>query len=364
VAPERVLTVPELNRALLARQLLLRRERLSVPRAIERVGALQAQWPPAPYLALWSRLEGFTLEQLVRAVGRRQVVKATLMRTTLHHVSARDYLAYAGVFLAQRVAWAERQLAGHAGDVDLARLAKDLARHATDRPRTRPELLELLGQPKLVVDDRRPWLVWYLLSSKAGLVHGPPSSTWRQHTAGGTFVPARAWLGADGAGGEEAIAHLVGRYLAAFGPATRADVAQWTGLSIGSLQPALARPSLRRFRDELGRELLDLPRRPLPPAGTKAPPRFLPMWDSVLLAHSDRTRILPDAYRKAVIRGGDIQRTFLVDGFVAGTWRLEDERVELEPFEPLARGARRALEGEATALARFHARARPGSTAE
>jgi hypothetical protein len=140
-----------------------------------------------------------------------------------------------------------------------------------------------------------------------------------------------------------------------FGPATRADAAQWTGLPVAALEPAFATLPLRRFRDERGRDLLDLPRAPVPSGTTDAPPRFLPMWDSMLLAHEDRSRILPDAYRKVVIRpNGDVRPTFLVDGFVAGTWKHQGDEVTLEPFEPLRRGVRRELEAEAQAVARFH----------
>jgi hypothetical protein len=353
-----VLTLRELNRTLLARQLLLRRAKLTVPTAIERVGALQAQWPPSPYVALWSRLEGFRPGDLVRAIERRRVVKATLMRTTLHHVSARDYLAYAGLIHRARSAGIARELAKHPVDreADLDALARDLVRHASEHPRSRSELLGLLGQPKLELAERRPWLVWYLLASRAGLVHAPGSSIWRRNTAGVTFVPATTLLGAAGADGEEAVAHLVRRYLAAFGPATRADAAQWTGIPVAALAPGFERLALRRFRDEAGRELLDLPRAPLAAAETEAPPRFLPMWDSSLLAHADRTRILPEEYRKTVIkRNGDVLQTFLVDGFVAGTWKFEDGGVALEPFEPVRRDVRRALEAEGKALAAFHA---------
>lgn len=357
MARERVLTVRELNRALLARQLLLRRERLSVPRAIERVGALQAQWPPSPYLALWSRLDGFTRAHLARAVDRRQVVKATLMRATLHHVTARDYLAYAGALSQRHIASLEQQLASDPGSVDLDALVRGVVRHASERPRSRPELLELTGQPKLGL-ERGSWLVWHVLSAKAGLVHAPSSSVWRKNTAGGAFVPAKMWLGASAAGGDDAVAHLVRRYLGAFGPASRADAAQWTGLPVAELERGLERLQLRRFRDERGRVLFDLPRLPLPAAGIEAPPRLLPMWDSPLLAHDDRTRILPEAYRKTVIRrNGDVQQTFLVDGFVAGTWRIEEGRVQLDPFEPLPLKVRRELEAEGKALAQFHASA-------
>ena len=355
---ERVLSVRELNRALLARQLLLRRSRLGVPRAIERVGGLQAQWPPSPYIALWSRLEGFRPEQLQRALEGRRVVKATLMRTTLHHVSARDYLAYGGELFTQRIAALKRQLARDPDGADLDAVARRVVELTTEEPRSRPELLELLGRPRLDVTERRPWLVWHTLAAKAGLVHVPASSRWRQNTAGVSFVPARVWLGAEGARGEAAVAHLVARYLAAFGPATRADAAQWTGLPIGALAPAFEGLALRRFRDENGRDLFDVARAQLPDAATAAPPRFLPMWDSTLLAHDDRSRILPEEHRKVVIaRNGDVQRTFLVDGFVAGLWRVADGQLELEPFEPLSRTARRALEDEGAGLLRLHAAA-------
>lgn len=201
---ERVLTVRELNRALLARQLLLRRARIGVPHAIERVGALQAQWPRSPYIALWTRLEGFTHDRFVRPVERRQVVR--------------------------------RPSCGR--------------RSTTSRRAT--------------------------IARTQGYFSDTGSSRWSR-------------------------------------------------------------------------------------AETEAPPRFLPMWDSVLLAHSDRSRILPEAYRKAVIcRNGDVQRTFLVDGFVAGTWNIAGGRVALEPFEALSRDTRRRLEQEGEALARFHAGARSG----
>jgi hypothetical protein len=290
----------------------------------------------------------------MRAVERRLVVKATLMRETLHHVSSADYLAYSGLFTHARAARIERQLAATPGDADLDRLTEELVAHASETPRSRPELLALLGLPKLTIDDRRPWRVWYALTARAGLVHGPSGSVWRKTTGGSRFVPARVWLGADGGTGSAAAARVVRRYLAAFGPASRGDAAQWTGLPARQLDGALASMPLRRFRDERGRELLDLPRAPLPPSGTEAPPRFLPFWDSSLLAHDDRTRILPDDYRKLVIEGGFIRPTFLVDGFVAGTWRVDGPQVELEPFERLTRAARRALEAEGRRLAEFH----------
>ncbi len=322
--------------------------------AVERAAGLQAQWPPSPYIGLWSRLDGFLSDDLVRAVARRRVVKATLMRTTLHLVSAADYLAYAGIYRERRIAELQHQLAALGEEANFAEEGKRLAAYAAERPRTRPELLTLLDRPKLRIEDRRPWLVWYGLAAHAGLVNGPSSSTWRSHTAGGTFVPARTWLGSDPASGAAAVTHLVRRYLAGFGPASRPDIAQWTGLPLGVLDAGLERLELRRFRDELGRALLDLPRAPLPPGDTPAPPRFLPRWDSLLLAYDIRSRAFANEYRTSIIaRNGDVSQTFLVDGFVAGRWSLEGDRVRLEPFAPLPRSARRELADEAARLEAF-----------
>jgi hypothetical protein len=349
----RTLTLRELNRATLARQLLLRRHRLSVTSALERTAGLQAQWPPSPYLGLWSRIEDFRPDSLVRAVARRRVVKATLMRTTLHLVSSSDYLAYAGLYRESRIRELERQLAALGEETDFTADGERLAALAAEQPRTRPQLLGLLGRPKLWIEDRRPWLVWYGISAHAGLVNGPESSVWRSHTSGGTFVPARTWIGSDGASGDAATAHLVRRYLAAFGPASRADVAQWTGFARSVVDRGLAQLELRRFRDEHGRELVDLRRAPLPPAETPAPARLLPRFDNLVLSHDDRRRVLSDEHRAAIIRGGEVSATFLVDGFVAGTWSVAAGRVRLRPFDPLPRGMRREVEHEAKRLEGF-----------
>ena len=166
-------------------------------------------------------------------------------------------------------------------------------------------------------------------------------------------MPARTWLGTDGTSGETAVAHLVRRYLAAFGPATRPDIAQWTGLPLAVVDTGLERLVVRRFWDELERELFDLPRAPLPPVETPAPARLLPRFDNLVLSHEDRRRVLSDEHRAAVIEGGEVRATFLVDGVVAGIWSIQDGRVRLEPFAPLRPIARRELEDEAARLAAF-----------
>jgi hypothetical protein len=351
--PMRTLTLRELNRATLARQLLLRRHRLTVTRTVERVAGIQAQWPPSPYIGLWSRLDGFRADDLPRAIARRHVVKATLMRSTLHLVSARDYLAYAGIFRERRVGELQRQLSALGEEADLEAEGERLAALAAERPRSRPELLGALGRPKLEIEDRRPWFVWFALSARAGLIHGPSAAEWRSHTAGGTFAPAQTWLGADGATGDAAAEHLVRRYLAAFGPASGADISQWTGLPLSLLRAGLERLEVRRFRDDLGRELYDLPRAPLPSGDAPAPTRLLPRFDNLVLSHDDRRRVISDEHRAAVIQGGEVLPTFLVDGFVAGTWSLDRGRVTLEPFARMPRATRRELEDEAAMLEAF-----------
>src|SRR5262245_54810093 len=349
----RTLTLRELNRATLARQLLLRRHRLSVTLGIERVGGLQAQWPPSPYIGLWTRLDGFRAESLVRAVAERQVVKATLMRTTLHLVTARDYLAYAGIYRASRIRELERQVAALGERADFEEEGERLAAYAAERPRSRPELLALLGRPKLTIEERAPGRVWYGLSAHAGLLNGPASPAWRWHTSSTTFVPARTWLGADGESGDAAAAHLVRSYLAAFGPASRADIAKWSGLARAHVDDGVARLQVRTFVDEHGRELYDLPRAPLPAGDTPAPARLLPRFDNLVLSHDDRRRVVSDEHRALVIEGGEVRPTFLVDGFVAGIWSLGAGRVRLEPFVSLSRSVRRELADEASRLEAF-----------
>jgi hypothetical protein len=350
---ERILTLRELNRATLARQLLLRRYRLPLMRAVERIAGLQAQWPPSPYIGLWSRLEGFEREALVRALPRRRVVKSTLMRGTLHIVSAEDYLQFAAALKQPRL----EELGKRFPSADLRAAAERALAHARGTPRTREELVGLAEADEEVYE----WTVWHAIKAHGDLLHVPPSGHWR-HFREGPYLPASDWLGRSPADHDAGLRHLVRRYLAAFGPATRADVASWSGLPLARLEGALTalEPELRAFRDEKGRLLLDLRIAPRPRAATPAPARLLPKWDSVLLAHSppERERVLPERYRKTVIRtNGDVLPTFLVDGFVAGLWQLERARrratLVLEPFEPLSAGARRELEDEADRLVRF-----------
>ncbi|MBA3365275.1 MAG: winged helix DNA-binding domain-containing protein [Actinobacteria bacterium] len=352
-----------MNRALLARQLLLERRKLPAREAIERIGALQAQWPSSPYVALWSRLRDFDQGQLVRALERREVVKATLMRATLHIVSSADYLGFGGLMHdAHKAALRARLASVGISASHVEETAQIVGAAAAQRPQSRPELLRLVGEGPLRSDDARPWTIWHALQATAGLVHAPASAHWRATPGRTSFVAARAWFGQQPARDEGAARRLVCRYLTAFGPASQADLTSWSGLPVALLRPALEglQPELRMFHDETGRRLFDLARRPLPPADTPSPVRFLPQWDSALLAYAppERARILPEHLRKTVIRpNGDVLPSFLVDGFVAGLWRVEQTSskaaIVLEPFEPLSSDTRRELEDEGARLVRF-----------
>jgi hypothetical protein len=338
----RVLSLRELNRATLARQLLLERSSVSVPRAVERVAFLQAQWPPAPYVGLWSRLERFERRTLERLLLRRAVVKATLMRSTLHLVTARDYPVFATALGGLR-AWGDEVSA------DAEAVAAGLRELCLERPITFREAIEHIEREH-GHRDLHARRVWYVARRRAHLHHAPETALWTARPQGLYVAIAEPDIHDDDA--VAARAELARRYLAAFGPASRADLADWSGLRVSDFADALdVLEPLRHFRSEEERELLDLPRAPLPPPETPAPVRFLPKWDSVLLGHADRRRVLPEEYRRVVIgKNGDVAQTFLVDGVVAGTWAVERGRLRLTPFAPLPPAARRAVEDEGARL--------------
>jgi Winged helix DNA-binding domain len=341
----RTLAQRDLNRALLARQLLLERGRTPLPRALERVGGLQAQYAPSMYIGLWSRLEGFARDDLTRALERRSVVQATLMRATIHLVSARDYWPFSIAIGRPRREWWLRVHPGGPSAREMASGAKRLRRLLAGGTLHRSEVEKLLGKP--VAHGVGMWLE---------LVRVPPSGTWERRRAD-LYAAAADWLGPSEVTERDALEHLVRRYLGGFGPATRSDIADWAGLPLREITPVLERLRLRSFRSESGDELLDLPRAPLPDPDTPAPVRFLPAWDATLLVHARRTGILPEKYRPLVFNTKTPQsvNTFLVDGAVAGNWKYEQGRVELEPFERLDSATLRRLREEGERLAALHA---------
>jgi hypothetical protein len=336
----RVLTLRELNRTLLLRQLLLRRERLSATRAIERVAALQAQWVPSPYVALWSRLEGFERDRLTRALTRGHVLKASLMRGTLHLVSSRDFPLYDAALRRDPAPWTTGR---PKPPPDLVRATASFAR----KPRSGAELRAFIVDRRGTGTDEENHRDLNWLRHLIPLVPQPESGAWG-------FVRGVRLSTYDGPrpGRDEALEHLVRRYFAAFGPATRADLAAWSGQVLKTLDTALERMRLRRFLDGEGRELLDLPRAPLAEADAKAPVRLLSRWDELLIGHAQRRRVIPEEHepRRLTLSGDP---TLLVDGFVAGTWKVERGRVVVEPFDPLPRTVRREVEDESRRLAAF-----------
>ena len=304
------------------------------------------QYAPSGYVGLWTRLEGFSRDDLTKALERRSAVQATLMRTTIHTVSARDYPFFS---VAVRDARREWWLRARKGKVDVRRLkasARKIEALLADGPRGRNELFEHVGSDSVA---------WNGVGLFVDLVRAPPSGTW-EHRRADIFALADEWLGASSVTHEEGVDHLVRRYLSAFGPARAHDVADWAGLPLPTVTEALGRAKFRRFRDESGRELVDVPRAPLPDPETPAPVRFLPVWDATLLVHARRTGILPEAYRPRVFstKTPHSVGTFLVDGAVAGTWRPERDRIVTKPFKRLSRDAKRELDEETERLAEFH----------
>ena len=337
---ERVLSQRELGRATLARQLLLERKRLSTTAVIERLVGMQAQWPSAPYVGIWARAASFRRGTLERELAKGSVLKANLMRQTLHLVTRRDY----GLL---RAAFSE---SGHPdqwpNSIKVAPSVRALAERA---PVTMAEGLELLEREHGLtgITARRSWHGGRL---RAHVLHHHETALWGARPEG-RFVAIEEPEPVEPV---EARAEMLARYLAAFGPASRKDMDAWSMMRQPAIKAALARLELRRFRDERGLELLDVERAPLPDPDTPAPVRFLPKWDNVLLAVADRTRVLPEEYRRTVIgSNGDVAQTFLVDGLVAGIWRVESGRVVLEPFGALSRSVGRELDVEAERLEAF-----------
>jgi DNA glycosylase AlkZ-like len=343
VAVTRTLTERELNRALLARQMLLERVSAPLPRVLERMGGLQAQYAPSMYIGLWSRVEGLERDAVTRGLERRSIVQASMMRATIHLVSKRDYWHFVvGIRGGLREWW----LRTHGRDIPRREIAandRKVRRALRGKTLSRAELEEVLG--------RR----WAGAGVFVDLVRVPPSGTWERRRAD-LFALAEEWVGPEDASQDEGIERLVRRYLQGFGPARPAEIADWASLDVSTTKRALEQLDLRRFQDEQGKELVDLPRLALPAADTPAPARLLPVWDATLLVHARRTQILPEQYRARVfnVKTPNSVNTFLVDGQVAGTWRYEKERVKLEPFGRLTKADRAELDEEAERLAAFH----------
>lgn len=354
MAPAGVLDRRALNRALLARQLLLHRAETSAAAAIERLVGMQAQTPNSPYVALWSRLEGFRPEELSRLIEARQAVRIALMRSTIHLVTARDCLALRPVLqpALARSLYTGSPYGRHIVGMDIEALLRAGRRLLEEQPRTFAELGALLQEQW---PERDAAALANACRNLLPLVQAPPRGVWGKGGAA-RHTTAESWLGRPLAADASPDA-LVLRYLAAFGPAGVRDAQIWSGLTGLGEAFARLRPRLRVIRDEGGRELFDLPDAPRPDLDTPAPPRFLPDYDNVLLAHVDRGRIIADEHRARIFTGNAIRPTVLVDGFVAGTWAIERQRtaatLRVTPFAPLAADDRATLEEEGSRLLGF-----------
>jgi hypothetical protein len=338
------LSTRQLNRALLARQLLLAREPIGLVEALEQVGGLQAQYAPSAYVGLWTRVAGFRRKQLTEALESRRVVQATLLRATIHVVSARELWRYVAGIRRARRAWSLRLRPG-TDDATMVAAVDRLRVDLRDGPRT---VKELAGLADGFLGHVGVWL---------DLVRVPPSGTWERRRAD-RLALAEDWLGPCDATEDEGLVHLVRAYLRAFGPAPWPDIAAWAGVPAGDLRRGAAAGGLDlvRYRDEAGRELVDLPGAPLPDPDSPAPVRLLPHWDAALLVHARRTGLLPEVHRPRVFssRNPFSVGTVLVDGRVVAGWSVREGRVVVDPYESLT-GARDEVEAEREALEAFHA---------
>jgi hypothetical protein len=307
---------------------------------------MQAQYAPSMYIGLWSRLRAFRRQALAEALGGRTVVQATLMRMTIHLVSREDFWPFALATRDVRRAMWLRSRPDPISATAMAGAARTVRRALGGGGQLkRSELEALVGKPRALGAG-----LW------VDLVRAPPSGTWERRRAD-LFALAEDWIGPPEIDAGDAAVHLVRRYLGGFGPASRKDVASFTGYALTALDEVLARMELRRFASEDGEELLDVPDGPLPAPDTPARPVFLGTWDATLLTHARRTGVLPEEHRPRIFntKAPHSFPTFLVDGAVAGTWRFEDGEIALSPFGPLAAADEEALRGEAARLAAFHA---------
>lgn len=346
-----VLSRRELNRALLARQHLLRRADLDSAGALEHLVGMQAQSPQAPYVGLWTRLADFRPERLSELIANRQAVRAVLMRATIHLVTADDCLALWPLLVPvlERSVYPNITYGRHRlGGLDVPAVLAAGRELVKEQPRSAAELRDLLATRW---PERDPAALAYAVRQLLPVVHVPPRGLWRA-SGQPRFTTVEAWLGRS-VDSDPAIDRMVCRYLAAFGPASVADVQTWSGLT--RLREVVERLPLITFRDDQGVTLYDLAEAPRPDPDTPAPPRFLPEYDNLLVSHADRIRVMPDGYLQRVFTHG----SFLLDGFVRGRWKLTRRRkaasLRVKAFERLSPTGLAALEQEAAELLRFAA---------
>jgi len=350
---DRILTLRELNRATLARQILLKREAISVPQAIERLVGLQAQLASAPYVGLWTRIEDFGRDDLANLIENRSIIKATLMRSTLHLFTTADYLLLRATLQPVLTQAFEAVLRDRAKGLDVDQMVAIAREFISQAPRSFAEITDLFTEK---FPDADPGAMRYGVRTHLPLVQVPTQTEW-SYPGNPKFTLAETWIGKT-LPTEDNLKTLIFRYLAAFGPASVTDIQTWSGLP--KLKDTLEKlkPELVVYRDEQKRELFDLPDMPLPDADTPAPEHFLPEYDNILLSHSKRTRVVADEYRsKVYLPGLRVAATILVDGFVRGAWKVEKTKgtatLTIQSFDSLTSQNRAALIEEGEKLVRF-----------
>lgn len=349
---ERVLTLRELNRTLLARQMLIERANIAVMEAVERLVGLQAQIPNPPYIGLWTRLQGFRRDDLTDLMMARQIVRAAMMRSTLHLITADDHQRFRGMLQPALSRALNAFFGQRAKGLDIDALVEAARPFLEAEPRSTGNLKNRLLE---VAPDRDPDAMAYAVRNFLPLVQVPPGGTWGTGS-GVDYVTAESWFGPLKP--HENLRPLLHRYLAAFGPASVMDFQTWTGMVKLKDELEPLKSEMVIYRDENGIELLDLPNMPLSSPDFPAPVRFIPEYDNILIAHADRRRIIADEDRnKVFLSAGRVIGTILLDGFVGGTWRFKREKksavLTISPFAPLAVEDENAVRGEAEILIRF-----------
>lgn len=347
------LSTKALNRALLARQILLSRQEASASSVVSHLVGLQAQQPQPPFVGLWTRVAGFERAALLQLLHDRKIIRSTLMRGTLHLMTADDYQSLRSTLQPGLTAGMHSVLRDRAKALNILDLIVAARALFLKRPLTFTELRAALLEQFPDLDERA---IGYAVRTHLPLVAVPAAVDWG-FRADSEFAEAESWLRGS-IDPEERPEHFVERYLAAFGPATPTDFQAWSGLSAARALFDSLRPRLQTFRDDRKRELFDLPEAPRPPEDAPAPVRFLPGFDNVILSHADRTRIIATEHRSLVTtRNLQVLPTFLVDGFVAGTWKcvreLKTACLTIAPFASLRKIEKAALTEEAEPLARF-----------
>lgn len=353
-APDK-LSLRALNRATLARQMLLTRERIPLVKAVSRSGGLQAQVPRPPFVALWSRVADFKAEDLVRAVTKHELVRATMMRATIHLMTRADYLALRSAIqpaLDKSASSVLRQKLGGFSTEEAVELGRDFFH---EEPRTFDAFRKHVVARGLATDERA---IAYVVRMHLPLIQLPdPKARWA-YPAAASFAVAETWLG-ESVAPEPDFEALAMYYLAAFGPASVQDFQMWGGLPTQRELFERLRKKLRVFVDEKGKELFDLPKAPRPDEDEEAPVRFLAEYDSLVLAHAGRSRVVSEAHRPLIYAAGNLQvlASFLVDGFVAGRYRVDRKKktatITIEPFIALGAPQRNAVLEEGERLLRF-----------